>query len=103
MSAAANLVRRVILILINDTSISAVTFSFPFKQILRFSLNTVTSYVEPFLLQNMAQQPHIATQVFSLITPISTDAAKHKLISKAVIPTEVLAATGEGSMENNLG
>lgn len=102
MTAAANLV-RVILILKNDTSISAVTFSFSFKQILHFSLNTVTSYVEPFLLQNMAQQPHIAAQVFSLTTLISTEAAKHKLTSKAEIPTEVLAATGEGSMEYNLG
>jgi len=102
MSAAANPL-RVILTLINGACISAVTFSFPFKQILHFSLNTVTSFAKPVLLWNVAQQPHVATHVFSLTALISIDAAEHKLISEAVIPAEGSSAAGEGSVGYTMG
>lgn len=61
----------------------------------------LSGFEKPFLLQNMAEQPHIATYVFTLTTLVSIDAVGDKLISKTLIHIKV--AVGESSMGDMLG
>lgn len=82
MSAATDLV-RVTLTLMNDTYISCyIQLSFQTD----FTFFFVHSgFEKPFLLQNVVEQPHIATHVFCLTTFISIHAVGDKLISKTLI------------------
>lgn len=57
-----------------------------------------SGFEKPFLLQSIAEQPHIATHVFSVTSLMSIDAVGDKLISKTLIQIKGCVTVGEGGV-----